>query len=207
MTEQVMLPIVVGLLMAVLCIFIMSKSPRRTAAKPPALAAEKAEPRKYSYDDLVRDLDTNVPIDEILERCGGVFPDPPAKGAVLPRSFLEGSPSSTAFPDDPEGTAVMAETTKKEPEGRDAERQAWFKDMLQTTPEVKVVPPPPLGTPIVSMGGWPILCHCKRSPGGLGMPTVSFTRVVPFGSMHLPRPVGTTCESCGGRGFVIMAGR
>jgi hypothetical protein len=33
-------------------------------------------PRPYTHDDLVRDLHGDLPIDDILARCGGRFPEP-----------------------------------------------------------------------------------------------------------------------------------
>lgn len=140
----------------------------------------------YTWDDLQRDLyDSKLTLNEIMEKCGGVLPKKPGKGA-----------------------AQGPESGPEEPKGRLAELQAWFGKRAQETPVLKVVPPPPQPPPVVTLSGQSVRCpYCAGSGQaygnivGLGR-TESFFNPMPAP----PAQAGSTCSRCKGHGYVIVSG-
>lgn len=164
------LALTVACVLLSLILLVLRRRMREPAYTPQAVtkAEEKADVG-YTYADLLKDIEAGIPTDDILLKCGGVFPEPPED-------------------------VVKQEEAPKSAD-RDAERQSWFAKIAATTPKLKIVPPPPIGMPVASIKGWVIQCRCK---GG---------NIYSYLYPPYARTTGLKqCESCHGKGYVIMTG-
>jgi hypothetical protein len=200
-------------------IAVISSRKVKWPAAPEVASAAKPEQKLpgYTYKDFARDLsDENVDIAAIMERCKGALP--PEQGQVgtdgIPSqenaNALQGPPGPDAPPPLGLDGRPAARVSEKLPAA--ADRQAWFAQLAQQLPKLKIVTPPAPQV-VIAVKGMAIPCSCRSgiytSPSqdrysspqrGPFHPEVAYDRNGP-GSVKSPK-----CEKCNGTGTVISLG-
>lgn len=161
----------------------MAKAVAESLAEP---VPGEAQGKLYSYDDYIRDIISgDVPLSEILERCGGIIPRKPKDSPEI----------VSAKPQDPGYTDRLNE------------RMKWFEELARKQPKLKMTAPP-VPTPVLLVKGQMVRCTCschghgadyKSLPVSYGFGSGFGGRIQPPGSACYPK-----CHACKGTGFVII---
>jgi len=158
---------------------------------------KRAQKPVYRYEDFLEDLkNPAVPIDQVIEKCGG----------KIPREWEERiSPAPEKAVPGPLPAAPVDED-------RAQARKDWFNKLADSTPVIPVVPAPIPPRPVPTIKGWIIHCKwCTDVGAGQSGRRVEMTPGYHYGQygvpgVHVQKRYMNTCQYCGGKGMVMITG-